>query len=231
MRLVVAACICAALAPQSATPILRDRLVPATAAGAADRGALPLGFALAHVGVPMGIVTADNPSDPSVFASTVSAQPAVQLQEVVARFASAHPDHRIAWNDLVLSIERTDLACGHALDDIRLAPLTASGDMSRLLVIIAWLASGDPPPISGGSVSRVDGTLGLLPKLPYLDLTLPAGVTLRSAFDDVVRRNQGGVWIVWQHALADGSLGCRSAAYYSDGRTVGASLKDFKTIK
>ncbi len=100
--------------------------------------------------------------------------------------------------------------------------------MPRLLVMLAWLASGDPPPVPGGQISMLGGDAIAQPAspLPSLELAMHRALTLEAAFDTVVSLNKGGVWIIWQHQRDDGAIGCRSVGYYSNGQ-VGASSRDF----
>src|SRR5205814_3957986 len=120
-----------------------------------------------------------------------------------------------------------DLACSRALDTIKLKANSIETDSARTLVVLSWLASGDPPPVHAGTVgvlgAREGDPLPPPPQLPTVRLVIADGMTLRAAFDAVVKQSKGGVWIVWQHARDDGATGCRSVGYYSNGQ-VGASM-------
>jgi len=233
MRLLIAAVLCLlTVLPQQPSP-LADFLLPASALPAADAGPLRLGFLLAGFGIPTGIVTTDNPSDPETFKADVSGPASVRLADVVARFAAAHSDYLAAIDRGILTIARRDLVCGRQIDLISIRPTVVDGDLSKLLVLLSWMASGEPPPGPAGTMSVIPGKAGDPParSLPLVHFASTAGTTLRQAFDRAVQENKGGAWIVWQHVLPDGRIACRSAGYYGNGRTVGASTKDFWTEK
>lgn len=219
---------------QSQSPAQPPVRLPAAVLDAADAGALPLAFALATRGVPTGVVTTDDPSAVAPFRIDPGAPAAVTLDDVVARFQSRHADQRIAQKDGFLALEQPGTACGRALDAIVLKTNTFWSDAARLLVWLSWLASGDPPPVPAGTVSVLGGREGdpLPPplSLPAFRFTVAEGTTLRAAFDAVVRRDGGGAWIVWQYTRDDGTTGCRSVGYYSNGQ-VGAATKDFAIVK
>ena len=215
MRQTLGTCLCllGLLSPQ-ASPIA-DRLLPSTALQAAEAGALPLGFLLARFGVPTGIVTTDNPSDPDIFKRNVSAPPSVRLADVLARFTATHPGDAVTMDGARLTIERKDVICSRRIDAMTLKPTTVDGDLGKLLVLLSWVASGDPPPVPGGTMSFIRTNAGdpPAPALPAIHFASTPGTTLRQAFDGAVLENKGGVWIVWQHTLPDGRTACRSAGY------------------
>ena len=216
---------------QTPAPVVR---LPAEALKAADAGALALAAALATRLVPMSVVTTDDPSAVAPARVDPAAALTTTLDDIVARFRSAHPDYEAAIDNGVLKIQQPDLACLRSVGTLTLRATNVSADMARLLILLSWMASGDPPPIPAGQVSVLGAHEGdplpQPPPLPDLHLTVSAGTTLAKAFDDVVRLNHGGVWIVWQHDKPDGSIGCRSVGYYSTG-AVGAAMKDFAVIR
>jgi hypothetical protein len=219
------------LAAFPAQSSLADRLLPASALQAADAGSLHLGFVLARFGVPTGIVTTENPSNPEIFKADASGPPALRLGDVVARFAARHPGDTATLDPSSgrLTIEGNNLVCARQLDALPVRATTATSDLSRVLVLLSWIASGEPPPGPAGTMSFVGNKAGAppAPALPPVRFFSTSGMTLRMAFDQAIGANHGGVWIVWQHTLPDGRTGCRSAGYYSDGVTVGAATRDF----
>jgi hypothetical protein len=207
--------------------------LPAAAMTAAEAGALPLASVLATHGVPASVVTTDDPS--AVTPVRIgSAAATVTLDQAVARFQARHPKATVALADGVVRFEQPDLACGRALDTIKLKANSVETDAARVLVVLSWLASGDPPPVHAGTVgvlgAREGDPLQAPPQLPTVRLVITEGMTLRAAFDAVVKQAKGGVWIVWQHTRDDGATGCRSVGYYSNGQ-VGASMKDFVILR
>ncbi len=209
---------------------LQVRLPPAVLE-AADAGALPLAFALATRGVPAGVVTTEDPSAIAPIRIDPAAAATATLDEVIARLRAKHPDYAVGVKDGVLGLEQSGTECGRAVDSIRLKANTLQADAPRSLIVLSWLASGEPPPVPAIHVTTFGGRVGeSLPPLPPIDLVIAEGMTLRAAFDDVVRRNKGGVWIAWQHTRDDRSTGCLSVGYYSNGQA-GASTKDFAIVK
>lgn len=208
--------------------------LPTAALAAAEAGALPLASVLASRGVPTSVVTTENPSAVTPIPIGSAAPLTVTMDQVVARFQAKHPTDTVALADGMLRFEQSGLACGRALDTIKLKATSIETDAARLLVVLSWLASGDPPPVHAGTVGVLGAHEGdplqAPPQLPTVRLVITEGMTLRAAFDAVVTQSKGGVWIVWQHTRDDGSTGCRSVGYYSNGQ-VGASMKDFATVK
>jgi hypothetical protein len=233
MRLPIAAVLFLLVVSPQQPPALADFLLPDSALSAAEAGPLPLGFLLARFGIPTGIVTTDNPSDPEIFKVGTSGRASVPLADVVARFAATHSEHVAAIDRGILEITRKGLLCGRQIDLIAIRPTVVDGDLSKLLVLLSWLASGEPPPGPRGIMSDISNKPGEppAPSLPLVHFASTAGTTLKQAFDRAVQENKGGAWIVWQHVLPDGRIACRSAGYYGDGRTVGASAMDFWTEK
>jgi hypothetical protein len=225
MRLLTAAAVLGLLA-QTAAPQPEPRLPPAALRAAAE-GPIPLAYAIARFGIPAGFVTSDNPSAAS-FASVVDGLDAprtVPLQDVIAQFQIAHPDYAVTSVRGVLSIVKLDLRCTIAIETRAIRPGTMRSDMSRLLVHVSWLATDGTEPMFTGLLAGA--RVGELPRqgLPPLEAAFPAG-PIRQALDDVVRLNQGGAWIVWEHRREDGRDGCRVLGYFQNG-DVGASSKDF----
>src|SRR3954469_17677589 len=90
------------------TPV-SERQVPASALQAAARGPLPLAFALSGLGVPAGIITTDNPSDPETFKIDAPSTPPVSLGSIASSFATKHPNYRVMLDETSLTIEQTNL--------------------------------------------------------------------------------------------------------------------------
>ena len=225
MRLMIGAAALGLLA-QAAAPQPGIRL-PAAALRAAADGPIPLAYAIARFGIPAGFVTSDNPSAAS-FASVVDGLDAprtVPLQDVIAQFQIAHPDYAVTSVRGVLSIVKLISAARPPSKRASSALGTMRSDMSRLLVHVSWLATDGTEPMFTGVLAG--GRVGELPRqgLPPLEATFPAG-PIRQALDDIVRLNQGGAWIVWEHHREDGRDGCRVLGYFQNG-DVGASSKDF----
>jgi hypothetical protein len=201
---------------------------------AAEAGALALASVLATRGVPSSVVTTDDPSAVTPVGIGPAAPASVTIDQVVARFQARHPHDTVALVDGILRFEQPNLACSRALDTIRLKANSIETDSARVLVVLSWLASGDPPPVHAGTVgvlgAREGDPLQPPPQLPTVRLVIAEGMTLRAAFDAVIKQSKGGVWIVWQHPRDDGSIGCRSVGYYPNGQ-VGASMKDFVTLR
>ena len=208
--------------------------LPAAAMTAAEAGALPLASVLATRGVPASVVTTDDPSAVTPVRIGPAGQGNVTIDQVVARFQARHPKDTVALVDGMLRFEQPDLACSRALDSIKLKANSIETDSARVLVVLSWLASGDPPPVHAGAVgvlgAREGDPLQPPPQLPAVRLVITEGMTLRAAFDAVIKQSKGGVWIVWQHPRDDGSTGCRSVGYYPNGQ-VGASMKDFAILR
>lgn len=198
---------------------------------AAERGPLSLVHALATLGVPAGLVTRENPSVVEAVTVDPDSRETTSLTTVLSAFSSRHPDYAVKWRSRVLGIEGTGLACADAARAQKVKPARMTSDMPRLLVMLAWLASGDPPPVPGGQISMLGGKamVPAHPELRSLELMLVATTSLEAAFDQVVTLNQGGVWIIWEHRRDDGAIGCRSVGYYSNGQ-VGASSLDFAVL-
>jgi hypothetical protein len=210
---------------------LSEVRVPEAVADAADRGPLALALALAPLGIPAGLVTTENPSRVEPVDIDPAAARTTPLDAVLTALAARNPEYAVTWRSGVLGIAAEGLECGRVAKTLTLKPARMVSDMPRLLVMLAWLASGDPPPVPGGQISMIggDGTAPPAPPLPSLTLEMPRPLTLETAFDTVVRLNKGGVWIIWQHRRDDGATGCRSVGYYSNGQ-VGASSKDFAVL-
>jgi hypothetical protein len=208
--------------------------LPAAAMTAAEAGALPLASVLATHGVPASVVTTDDPSSVTPVRIGPAPPPNVTIDQVVARFQARHPKETVALVDGMLRFEPSDLACSRALDTIKLKANSIETDSARILVVLSWLASGDPPPVHAGTVgvlgAREGDPLQPPPQLPTVRLVIAEGMTLRAAFDAVIKQSKGGVWIVWQHTRDDGATGCRSVGYYPNGQ-VGASMKDFVILR
>ncbi len=205
--------------------------MPEALAVAAERGPLALALALAPLGVPAGLVTTENPSRVEPVEVEPAAGRTTPLGTVLAALAARHPEYAVTWRSGVLGIEAAGLECGRVAQALTLKPARMMSDMPRLLVMLAWLASGDPPPVPGGQISMLggDGTSPPASPLPSLELEMPRPLSPEAAFDAVVTLNEGGVWIIWQHRRDDGATGCRSVGYYSNGQ-VGASSRDFAVL-
>lgn len=225
MRLIVGAVVLGVLAQTAALqPAIR---LPPAALRAASEGPIPLAYALARFGIPAGFVTSANPGAPS-FAGVVDGlnEPrTIPLQDVIAQFQIAHPDYSVSAVRGVLSIVKLDLRCTTAIETRLIRSGTMRSDMSRLLVHVSWLATDGTEPMFTGLLAGA--RLGEQPRqgLPQIDMTFPA-VPVREALDEIVRLNQGGSWIVWEHRREDGRDGCRVLGYFQNG-DVGASSKDF----
>jgi len=208
-----------------------DVRVPVAVMAAAERGPLSLAHALATLGVPAGLVTRENPSVVEAVTVDPDSRETTPLTTVLSAFSSRHPGYAVKWRPPVFGIEETGLACADAARALTIKPARMTSDMPRLLVMLAWLASGDPPPVPGGQISTLGGktVAAAAPPLPSLDLILSRTTSLESAFDKVVTLNKGGVWIIWEHRRDDGNIGCRSVGYYSNGH-VGASSQDFAVL-
>lgn len=210
----------------------QDVPLPAVALEAADRGAVPLAYVLAQFGVPTGLVTTENPSD-SAFAWTVgrlAEPPALRASEAAGRLMRAHPRYQVEWARGVLSIVERDAVCGAPLAEPRVEPIVIDGDLSRAFLLLTWM-SGDMSSPPAGTVSGPPGArLASFTPLSALKVNVAAGATLGAALDEAVRVSGGGAWIVWQHDLPDGRIGCRSVGFYPNGQ-VGASRTDFRVIE
>jgi hypothetical protein len=207
--------------------------LPAAALEAAGKGPLPLAAILATRHVPMSIVTTDDPSAVPPAAVAADAPLTTTLDDVLARLRSAHPELTVTVTDGVVGVRTPGLACTERIGAPALKPTSMSADMARLLIFLSWWASGAQPPMPAGQVSVLGGKQGdPLPQPPPMDsitLSVKTNSTLAANFDDVVRLNRGGVWIVWQYVRSDGATVCRSVGYYSNG-AVGAAMKDFAVI-
>lgn len=207
-------------------------LLPAVALEAAGRGAVPLAYVLAGVGVSAGVVTLENPSEPA-FAWTrlrIDEAPTVSLDAVLARFATAFPSYEIdraAGAATAVTIEPPESRCAEAIDRPLGKPLEIHADQSRALALISWFVSGEaetPRAILSGLPRRA----GLAESIPVVQLSLTEKDTVRAAFDQAVQA--GGAWLVWEHTRSDRQTGCRSVAFLQNGQ-VGASPGDFATFK
>jgi hypothetical protein len=226
-HVVLGTALLAALVPRQQSEVR----VPEAVAVAAERGPLALALALAPLGIPAGLVTTENPSQVTPVDVDAASGRTTPLGNILTALAAHHPDNSVTWRSGVVGIEAADLECGRIARRLTLEPARLVSDMPRLLVMLAWLASGDPPPVPGGQISMLggDGTGPPAPPLPSLELEMPRPLNLEVAFDTVVRLNKGGVWIIWQHRRDDGATGCRSVGYYSNGQ-VGASSRDFAVL-
>ena len=208
----------------------QDVPLPAVALDAAAAGAVPLAYVLARFGVPTGLVTTENPGD-KAYAWTAPrlGEPKIaKASESASRLMGAHPRYRAVWSEGVLSIVEVGALCDAPLDQPRPDPVVIDGDLSRALLLLSWMA-GDTSSPARGTTAPPPGAVPPPPQLPQLKVTVGQGATLRDAFDQAVRVSGGGVWIVWQHDLPAGRVGCRSVGFYPNGQ-VGASATDFKVI-
>ncbi len=203
---------------------------PAAAGPGADAGPLSLALVLSQSPIPSGVITTENPSGSLARSATGPDLPPVSWPDVLTRLTARHPDYAADWQDEVLVIERRQSACVRATSEAAVGPATLEGDAARLLVLLGWMASGDPAPIHGGVISsRETGSTTAMPAPRTLRLVLPAATPLRDALNRLVRENRNGVWIVWQHRRPDGGTGCRLVAYYSGG-LIAASTSDFAVV-
>jgi hypothetical protein len=231
MRASLAVLLWAAILAGGAPRQQSDIRVPRALTAAAERGPLALALALAPLGIPAGLVTTENPSQVEPVDVDPAAGRTTPLGTVLGTLTAGHPGYSATWRSGVLGIEAAELECGRIARTRTLKPARLVSDMPRLLGMLAWLASGDPPPVPGGQISTIGGDGAIRPgsPLPSLELEMPQALSLESAFDTVVRLNKGGVWIIWQHRRGDGAIGCRSVGYYSNGQ-VGASSRDFAVV-
>jgi hypothetical protein len=209
---------------------LRDPPVPAGATAAARQGALPLAWELSAVGIPMGVVTTEDPAT-TVTRSQSSSLPGTTLRAALAALNETHPRYSSSGIGDVLTVEERGLQCGALLDRTTLEFTTLDGDMLRLLMLLAWVASGDPGPVPSSAVKMVALPSGTPSRArSQLHIEIPAQTTMRAALNLIVKKAAGGAWIVWDHPTTDGRRGCRMVGYASDGTAIAIGSKDFKVL-
>lgn len=231
-RLLLSALIIAIAAVCLGAARQETRMVPATTRFSALVGAAPLAYALSGLGVPLGLVTAEDPFG-ATERTLLPSKNRMPLSDVLAMLVSQHPRYAAGWTDGVLGIRDQRLACAKAVDDTVAGPLTLDGDMLRLFMLLAWVASGQTGPVAAGNINVMagEGAAESQPAPPRaLHVAVPAGATLARALDLVVSEAGGGAWVVWEHEIGATQVGCRMIGYSSDGVTTAASSRDFKTL-
>jgi hypothetical protein len=207
--------------------------MPAAALPAAERGPLALALVLAGSGIPAGVVTSDPPDEDPGVPVVSSDAPPVESAAVARRLVARYPAFAVEWRREVMGIELRRSVCAEQLTATTVGPVTIEGQAGKLLVLLGWMASRDSS-VHTGVVSRVAigrGSPELTPPAPArsLRVALTSTVTLRDALDQVVRENDGGVWIVWQRSRPGGAVGCRLTGYLADGIII-ASNRDFAVV-
>jgi hypothetical protein len=206
--------------------------LPAAALPAAQRGPLAVALVLAASGVPAGIITSEDPDRDPGIPQAPPDSPAISGAAVAQRLLTHYPRYAMEWRRGVIGIEPRQSVCGEELTATTLGPATVEGRVAQVLVLLGWIASGDPSPAHRGVVSQIAiGRAEPGPPAPprALRLVLSKTVTLREALDELVRQNAAGVWTVWQHPRPDGAVGCRLIGYFPDGVVV-ASNTDFAVV-
>ena len=206
-------------------------MLPPVALEAADQGPLALAFVLAPFGLPAGVITAADPSRLPFgeLAARLTEPRTVPANDVIERFIRDQPNSHVTWQGEVLRIEDRDLGCGREVRRRTVGPVEVEGDMSRLVVLLGWLAGGRNGPIPGGTMGPAVPTRVEAAPLPTIRIASAQALSLSEGLDELVRQSLGGVWVVWQHQRPDGRIGCRAAAYFPNGY-VGASLEDFAVL-
>jgi hypothetical protein len=209
----------------------RDPPVPAAAVAAAQQGVLPLALALSGLGIPMGVVTTEDPAT-AVTPSEPSASPGTTLRAALTTLNATHPRYSSSWIGGMLTVEERDLRCSALLDRTTLEFTTLDGDMLRLLMLLAWVASGEPGPVPSGAVKLLPLPSGTPRRtLSALHVEIPAQTTLREALNLVVKKAAGGAWAVWDHPSSGGLRGCRMVGYSPDGAAIAIGSRDFKVVR